>query len=90
LIGGNLSGGLHQKFGHFRCCGESWGMDVIDARPDLVRMAVGGECVEQFHLRARGLDRDYIGIHCADRGDDVVELGVAHVRVDLRPIRHAA
>ena len=59
-------------------------MDVVDPGADLRGVTAGGEGIEQFHLRARRLDRDHVGIHRADRIDDVVELRIAHVGVDLR------
>src|SRR5258707_84570 len=64
-------------------------MDVVDAGADLVRIAVVLEGVEQFHLRARGLDRDHVGVHGANRVDDVVEFGIAHMGVDLGFVAHA-
>ncbi len=65
-------------------------MDVVDPRADIVGIVEGAEGFEQLHLRARGLDGDDIGIHRRDGLDDVVELAVAHVRVDLRLVAHAA
>jgi hypothetical protein len=45
-------------------------MDVVDARPDLVRIFEVSEGVEQLHLRARRLDRDDIGVHRHDGVND--------------------
>jgi hypothetical protein len=58
-------------------------VDIIDAGAYLVGVCVTGEGVEQFHLRARGLDRDDVGVHRTDRADDVIEFRIAHVGVDL-------
>ena len=78
-----------EQAGHLFDVGHARRVDVVDARADLVRVAIVPERIEQFHLRARGLDRDHVGIHRADRVDDVVELRVAHVGVDLRLVAHA-
>ncbi len=59
-------------------------VDVVDAGADLVRVGDAvGEGVEQLHVRARGLDRDHVGVESDDVLDDVVELRVTHVGVDL-------
>ena len=78
-----------EQLGHLADLGNARRMDVVDAGADLVRVAIVPERVEQLHLRARGLDRDDVGVHRGDRIDDVVELGVAHVGVDLRLVAHA-
>lgn len=39
---------------------------------------------QQLLIRARVLDGDDIGIHVDDGVDDVIEVGVAHVGVDLQ------
>ena len=65
-------------------------VDVVDARADLVRVVeIAGERVEHLHVRARRLDRDHVGVEAHDVLHDLVELRVAHVRVDLgvRPRR---
>src|SRR5690606_30543015 len=56
---------------------------------DAVWIAELHERVEQLHARARGLDRDHVGVHRRYRLDDVVELRVAHVGVDLGLVAHA-
>src|SRR5437762_2344394 len=61
-------------------------MDVINARPDLVRITELHEYVQKLHLGTRGLDGDDIRVHRGDRLDDVVELAVTHVGVYLRPV----
>ena len=40
-------------------------------------------------MRAGGLDGDYVGIHGGNGLDDIVELGITHVRVDLGVVDHA-
>lgn len=47
------------------------------------------EGVEQFHVGARDFDRDHVGVHAGDVGNDIVELRIAHVGVDLRFVSHA-
>lgn len=38
-------------------------MGVVDARIDLVRVLEVIKSVEQFHIGARGLDGDDVGVH---------------------------
>src|SRR6478736_4887279 len=61
-------------------------MNVVNARANFVRIAIGGEGIEQLYLGAGGLNRDYVGVERTDGVDDVVELRVAHVSVNLRLI----
>src|SRR6266700_198625 len=63
-------------------------VDVVDARSDLVGIAVLPERLQQLRPRPRALDRDGVGVHALDNADDVVEFAVAHVRVDLRLVLH--
>ena len=65
-------------------------MDIVNARPDLVGVPVFLERFEQLRARARILDGNHVGVHPLDHPDDVVELAVAHVRVDLGGVLHAA
>ena len=58
-------------------------MDVIDTWADLIWILEVHEGIEQFHIGARGLNSNDVGVHGGDEFDDVVELGVAHVSVDL-------
>ncbi len=58
-------------------------MNVIDARPDLVRVAEVAERLQQFHTGARRFDRDDVGVERADGLDDVIEFSVTHMCVDL-------
>ena len=58
-------------------------MDVVDARAGLgleVRVMNG---VEHHQIATGGFEGDHVSIHRVDVADDVVELGVAHVGVDL-------
>ena len=63
-------------------------MDVVDARPDLVRIAEVIEGIQKLHVGARGLDGDHVRIHGRNGGHDVVELRIAHVGVDLGVVGH--
>src|SRR5712692_3415053 len=65
-------------------------VDVVDPRADLVRVLVPAKGLEQLRAGARVLDRDHVRIHALDHADHVVELAVAHVRVNLGRVLHAA
>src|SRR5438132_1988287 len=65
-------------------------VDVVHPGADLVGILVFPEPVQQLGARARTLDRDHVRVHLLDHADDVVEFAVAHVRVDLGRVRHAA
>lgn len=58
-------------------------MDVVDTGADGVGVAVVLEGVEQLQVSLGGLDGDDIGVETLDGGEDVVEVGVAEVRVGL-------
>ena len=59
-------------------------MNVVDARANVVGIVKGAERFMQLHLRTRRFDGVDVGIHRGHGFDDVVELRIAHVRVDLR------
>ena len=59
-------------------------MDVVDARADLVGVAVCFEGLEELGLQ--GLDGNDISIQSLDGGEDVVEVGVAEVGVGLESV----
>src|SRR5205814_3805764 len=65
-----------QRLHDLRRGGHPGRMDVVDARPDLVRVAVLLEAFEQLRPRTRVFDRDHVGVHFLDHPDDVVELAV--------------
>src|SRR5712691_1473113 len=81
--------GLFEQLQHLPGVRHPRRVDVVYTRTDLVGIAELAEALEQLHVGARGLDGDHVGIERRDRGQDVVEFGVAHVRVDLRPVRDA-
>jgi len=62
----------------------SWRVDVIDTWADASTVLhTLMEYGEELFIRTRILDGDNIGIHVDDGVDDIVEVGVAHVCVDL-------
>ena len=61
-------------------------VDVIDTGADLVRVAVVLEGVEELHVALRRFDRNDIGIERLDGREDVVEVGVAEMRVGLERV----
>ena len=65
---------------------DTRGVDVVDTRANHVRVAVLLESSEQLHVTLRGFNGDNISIETLDRWEDVVEVGVAEVRVSLRGI----
>jgi hypothetical protein len=58
-------------------------VDIVDTRPDLVGVAELLEGREQLEVGLGRLDGDNVRIKTLDRGEDVVEVGVAEVRVGL-------
>jgi len=65
---------------------DTRGVDVVDTRADLVGVAVLLEGMQELHVTLRSFDRDDIGIETLDRGEDVIEVGVAEVRVGLKGV----
>ena len=59
-------------------------MDIVHARAHLRLEMRLVERVEQLEVGTARLERNHVGIHGVDIADNVVELAVAHVRVDLR------
>ena len=66
--------------------GHTGRVDIVDTRPNLVGVAVLLEGVEQLHVALRRLDGDDISIKTLDGWEDVVEVGVAEVRVGLERV----
>lgn len=66
--------------------GNTGRVDVIHTRPDLVRVAVVLEGVEELHVALRRLDGDDVGVEVLDGREDVVKVGVAEVRVGLESV----
>lgn len=58
-------------------------VDIVDTGPDLVGVTELLEGREQLEVRLGRLDGDDVRIKTLDRGEDVVEVGVAEVRVGL-------
>jgi hypothetical protein len=65
-------------------------VDVVDTRPDLVRVAELLEGTKQLEITLGGLNGDNISIEALDRREDVVKVGVAEVRVSLGSIGNAS
>ena len=61
-------------------------MDVVNTGTNLVSISVVLEGLEQLHVALGRLDRDDIGIQTLDGREDIVEVGVAEVRVGLSGI----
>jgi hypothetical protein len=65
-------------------------VDIIDARTDLVTVAVVTEGAEQLHVALGCLNGYDVGIEALDGREDVVEVGVAEMAVGLQCIRDAS
>src|SRR5882762_1540566 len=63
-------------------------VDVVHAGADLVGILVLLEALQQLRAGAGVLDRDHIRIHALDHLEHVVELAIAHMRVNLGPVAH--
>src|SRR6267154_5263031 len=77
-----------QRAGDFRHGRHAWRVNVVDAGADLVGVLVVLEPLEQLRAGAGALDRDHIRVHALDDPQDVIELAVAHMRVNLGPVAH--
>src|SRR6266446_9623249 len=78
-----------QRAGDFRHGRHAWRVNVVDAGTDLVGILVVLEPLEQLRAGAGALDLDHIRVHALDDPQDVIELAVAHVRVNLGPVPHS-
>jgi hypothetical protein len=65
-------------------------MNVVNARANLVRVAVLLEGVQKFHVTLGCLDGDDIGVKALDGREDIIEVGIAEVRVSLKSVRDAS
>ena len=65
-------------------------VDVVDTGANLVRVAVLLEGLEQLHVALRRLDGDDVRVESLDRREDIVEVGVAEVRVRLEAVGDAS
>ena len=66
--------------------GNTRRVDIVNTRTDLVGVTVLLEGLQELHVTLRGLDGDDISVKSLDRGEDVVEVGVAEVGVGLESI----
>src|SRR2546429_4671199 len=69
---------------------HAWRMDVIDAKTDVVWIAISGKGLQQLELRTRGFDQSYVCVHACNVLNDIVKLRVAQVRVNLCFVLHGA
>lgn len=58
-------------------------MDIVDTWANDVRVPKLLECRKELHVALGCLDRDDIGVETLNGGEDVVEVGVAEMRVGL-------
>ena len=61
-------------------------MDVVDTWADFVGVVEIAKSSQQFHVRTAGFDGDYVRVHRRNRGQDIVEFGIAHVSMNLRGV----
>src|SRR5437667_1789239 len=77
-----------QSAGDLRDGRHAGRVNVVHTRADLVGILVVLESLQQLRAGAGVLDRDHIRIHALDHPQHVVELAVAHMRVNLRAVTH--
>ncbi|KUI73961.1 hypothetical protein VM1G_11931 [Cytospora mali] len=70
--------------------GDTRGVDVVDTRSDVTRVSRVDEDLEQLSIRLAVLDGQDIGIQSRNGVEEVLELGVAEVRVDLGSVLNAS
>src|SRR5882762_3834007 len=77
-----------QRAGDLRHGRHAGRVNVVNTGADLVRVLVLFEALQQLGTRTGALDRDHVRIHALDDAQHVVELAVAHMRVNLRRVAH--
>lgn len=65
-------------------------MNVINTGADLIRVAVLFESMQELHVTLGRLNRDDISVEALNGREDVIEVGIAEVRVSLESIRDAS
>src|SRR5258708_20064418 len=75
---------------HFLRARHARRVDIIDAKADVVWVAIGNEGLQQLKLRTRGFDQSHVGVHAGNVLYDIVKLRVAQVRVNLCGVLHEA
>ena len=88
-FGGNIVLGFNQQIYNFFHTGNAGRMNIVDAGTYLVGVTETAENVQEFHLRTRTFNGDYVGVHKSDVLNDVVELGIAHMGVNLSLVFYA-
>src|SRR2546428_13429840 len=77
-----------QSAGDLRGRRHAGRVDVVHTRPDLVGILVLLESLQQLRAGTARPDLQRLRIHAFDHLQHVVELAVAHVRVNLRTVAH--
>lgn len=65
-------------------------VNVVHTRTNFIRVREVAEGGQQLHVRARGLNGNDVRVQCRNAGHDVVEFGIAHVRMDLCAVANTA
>src|SRR5882757_8788455 len=71
LLGCKHLASLREERNHFLYRRHARGMNVIDARADVGRVAVADKSIQQFHLGAGGFDGNDVRIHGRNGGHDI-------------------
>ena len=63
--------------------GDTRRVDIVDTGADLVGVTVVPEGGEELHVALRCFNGDNVSVETLDRGEDVIEVGIAEVGVSL-------
>ena len=81
---------LSKTIGNFLGIRYSWSVNIIYTRTNSSTILhTISEHSKKLLIRAGVLNGDDIGIHVNDGMDDVIEVGIAHVRMDLHHIQNS-
>ena len=69
---------------------NAWAVDVVHTWADVSWVGLVDEDLEQLGIRLAVLDGQHVGIERSDGVEEVLELGVAEVRVDLGAVCDAS
>lgn len=69
---------------------DTWAVDVVDTRADVSWVGLVDEDLEKLGVRLAVLDGQNVSIESGDGVEEVLEFGVAEVRVDLGAIHHTS
>jgi len=70
--------------------GNTRRVNIVNTRADRVRVSVVLESIDELHVALRCFDGDDICVKTLDLRKDVVEVGVAEVRVSLSVITNTS